>query len=70
MILTLAHSIPEVRGGEEYGTSELKEEKEEHERLRQEEIKNAEIERHAKYKKQDEERESMIQTLRDKVYWC
>ena len=51
MILTLAHSIPEVRGGEEYGTSELKEEQEEHERLRQEGIKNAEIERHAKYKK-------------------
>ena len=51
MILTLADNIPGVGGGGDEDTGESKEEQEEQERLRQEAIKNAEIERRAKYKK-------------------
>ena len=40
---------------------------EEHERLRQESIKQAEIERKIRYKKQEEDRASMRQIIRDKV---
>ncbi len=39
----------------------------EQERLRQEAIKQAERERREKYKKQEEEREGIRQTIRDKV---
>ena len=39
----------------------------EQERLRQEAIKQAERERRDKYKKQEDERETMRQTIRDKV---
>ena len=70
MILTITDSIPGVGGGGDEDSGETKEEQEEQERLRQEAIKQAEIERRTKYKKQEEERESMRQTIREKVYWC
>ena len=67
VILTLADGIPGVGNGGEEETAESKEEQEEQERLRQEAIKLAEIERRLKYKKQEEDRESMRQIIRDKV---
>ena len=67
MILTLADGIPGVGNGGEEETAESKEEQEEQERLRQEAIKLAEIERRMKYKKQEEDRELMRQIIRDKV---
>ena len=66
-ILTLADGIPGVGNGGEEETAESKEEQEEQERLRQEAIKLAEIERRMKYKKQEEDRELMRQIIRDKV---
>ena len=44
-----------------------KEEQEEQEKMRQEAIRQAERERRDKYKKQEEEREGMRQTIREKV---
>ena len=70
MILPLTDSIPGVGGGGDEDTGESKEEQEEQERLRQEAIKQAELERRTKYKKQEEERESMRQVIRDKVDMC
>ena len=67
MILTLADGIPGVGGGVEENNVESKEEQEEQERLKQEAIKQAEMERRMKYKKQEEDRESMRQIIRDKV---
>ena len=67
MILTLADGIPGVGGGGEENNVESKEEQEEQERLKQEAIKQAEMERRMKYKKQEEDRESMRQIIRDKV---
>merc|ERR1712170_126002 len=64
---SVTDSIPGVGGGgdsEDSGVS--KEEAEEQERLRQEAIRQAEKERRDKYKKQEEEREGMRQTIRDK----
>ena len=46
---------------------ETKEEQEEQERLRLEAIKQAERERRDKYKKQEDERETVRQGIRDKV---
>ena len=70
VILPLADSIPGVGGGNDEDTGESKEEQEEQERLRQEAIKQAELERRVKYKKQEDERESMRQIIRDKVDKC
>merc|ERR1712079_998008 len=64
---SVTDSIPGVGGGgdsEDSGVS--KEEAEEQGRLRQEAIRQAEKERRDKYKKQEEEREGMRQTIRDK----
>ena len=44
-----------------------KEEQEEQEKMRQDAIRQAERERRDKYKKQEEEREGMRQTIREKV---
>ena len=66
-ILTITEGLPGVGTGGEVETEESKEEQEEHERLRQEAIKQAEIERSLRYKKQEEDRESMRQIIRDKV---
>ena len=70
MILPLTDSIPGVGGGGDEDTGESKEEQEEQERLRQEAIKQAELERRTKYKKQEDEREDMRQIIRDKVDIC
>merc|ERR1712223_1634729 len=61
-------SMPAVpgTGKEERGESLTREELQEQERLRKEAIKATERERHLRYKKQEEEREKMRQTLRDK----
>ena len=67
VILTIAEGLPGVGTGGEVETEESKEEQEEHERLRQETIKQAEIERRIRYKKQEEDRESMRQIIRDKA---
>ena len=65
---SVTDSIPGVGGGGgDDDSGETKEEQMEQERLRQEAIKQAERERRDKYKKQEEERESMRQTIRDKV---
>ena len=40
---------------------------EDHEKLRQESIEQAEIERRIRYKRQEEDRASMRQIIRDKV---
>jgi len=64
---SVTDSIPGVGGGSNDDDSgETKEEQMEQERLRQEAIKQAERERRDKYKKQEEEREGMRQTIRDK----
>ena len=67
MIFKLADGIPGVGGGGGEDNVESKEEQEEQERLKQEAIKQAEMERRMKYKKQEEDRESMRQIIRDKV---
>ena len=51
MILKLTDAIPGVGGGGDEEAEGTKEEQEEQERQRQEAIKQAEIERRAKYKK-------------------
>ena len=63
MILTLADNMPGVEGGEDEDNTESKEEQE---RLRQEALKQAEMERRLKYKKQEGDRESMRHIIRDK----
>eukprot|EP00095_Tigriopus_kingsejongensis_P011422 snap_masked-scaffold993_size72668-processed-gene-0.5 protein:Tk11422 transcript:snap_masked-scaffold993_size72668-processed-gene-0.5-mRNA-1 annotation:"complexin" len=61
------NSIPGVGGGGgDDDEGESKEEQMEQERLRQEAIKQAERERRDKYKKQEDEREVMRQSIRDK----
>ncbi|TRY75349.1 hypothetical protein TCAL_01638 [Tigriopus californicus] len=65
---SVTDSIPGVGGGGgDDDEGESKEEQMEQERLRQEAIKQAERERRDKYKKQEDEREVMRQSIRDKV---
>ena len=60
-------SVPGVGGGGDDDSGETKEEQAEQERLRQEAIKQAEKERREKYKKQEDEREVVRQSIREKV---
>lgn len=60
-------SIPGIGGDKSDDAGTSKEEQQEQERLRQEAINQAEKERRLKYKKQDEDREGLRQTIRDKV---
>ena len=64
---SVTDSIPGVGGGDSSDDGISKEEAEEQEKLRQEAIRQAEKERRDKYKKQEEEREGIRQTIRDKV---
>merc|ERR1719159_1894603 len=63
---SVTDSIPGVGGDDKEDSGMSTEEAEEQERLRQEAIRQAERERRDKYKKQEEEREGMRQTIRDK----
>merc|ERR1712029_1308386 len=63
---SVTDSIPGVGGSKDEDEGMSKEEQEEQEKMRQEAIRQAEKERRDKYKKQDEEREGMRQTIRDK----
>lgn len=63
---SVTDSIPGVGGSKDDDDGVSKEEQMEQERLRQEAIKQAEKERRDKYKKQEEERESLRQGIRDK----
>ena len=60
-------SVPGVGGGGDDDSGDSKEEQAEQERLRQEAIKQTEKERREKYKKQEDEREVVRQSIRDKV---
>lgn len=67
-LFNVSDSIPGVGGSSnDDDEGESKEEQMEQERLRQEAIKQAERERREKYKKQEDEREVMRQSIRDKV---
>jgi len=63
---SVTDSIPGVGGDDKEDSGMSKEEAEEQERLRQEAIRQAERERRDKYKKQEEEREGVRQSIRDK----
>ena len=65
--LQFSDSIPGVGGGSKDDDDVSKEDQVEQERMRQEAIKQAEKERRDKYKKQEDERESLRQGIRDKV---
>merc|ERR1711953_1162886 len=63
---SVTDSIPGVGGSKDEDEGMSKEEQEEQEKMRQEAIRQAERERRDKYKKQEEEREGMRQTIREK----
>ena len=67
MILKVADVIPGIGIEEVIESEEWKEIQEEQERLRQESIEQSEVERRIRYKKQEEDRESMRQIIRDKA---
>ena len=65
--MCIADSIPGVGGDKDDDAGQTKEELQEQERLRQEAIKEAERDRRIKYKKQEEERETIRAGIREKV---
>eukprot|EP00090_Calanus_glacialis_P001029 TRINITY_DN10737_c0_g2_i2.p2 TRINITY_DN10737_c0_g2~~TRINITY_DN10737_c0_g2_i2.p2 ORF type:complete len:138 (+),score=78.67 TRINITY_DN10737_c0_g2_i2:57-470(+) len=59
-------SVPGVGGDKEEDSGLTREEQQEQEKLRQESLKQVERERRMKYKKQDDEREVIRSSIRDK----